>query len=70
MNEGEVGGATVARRGGEEAVAPVHCALMRSSVEGGEAAREAGGGGGAVGRWGAGGGGEVEDDLRVGPACQ
>jgi hypothetical protein len=34
--------AAVAGRGGEKAVASVHCALMRSSVEGGEAAREAG----------------------------
>jgi hypothetical protein len=42
MNEGEVGGATIAGRGGEEAVAPVHYALMRSSVEGEEAARVAG----------------------------
>jgi hypothetical protein len=42
MNGGEVGGATVAGRGGEEVVAPVHCALMCSSVEGGEVPREAG----------------------------
>jgi hypothetical protein len=42
MNGGGVGGATIAGRGGGEAVAPVHCALKRSSVEGGEATREVG----------------------------
>jgi hypothetical protein len=42
IDGGGAGGGSVSGRGGEEVVAPVHCALMRSSVEGGEAAREAG----------------------------
>jgi hypothetical protein len=39
IDGGGAGGGSVSGRGGREAVAPVHCALMRSSVEGGEAAR-------------------------------
>jgi hypothetical protein len=67
------GGGSVRRplRGGrEEVVAPVHCALMRSSVEGGEAAREgeeATGVGGRPRPGERGGRLEVEDGLTRGP---
>jgi hypothetical protein len=49
-------------------VAPVHCALMRSSVEGGEAAREAGEAAARSAKWGAGGGGRWKTMLMSGTA--